>query len=124
MRRISRQKWEQVKVAYASGIPLRALAREMHISPGTILARAKREGWTRQIEEAKALACSGVQSNAITPMQSIAALMQERGERYRERIAGVSERLSVMLRQCIQTKFSPAVRNLRKSTRLHVGHLD
>jgi len=93
MRRISRQKWEQIKVAYASGIPLRALAREMHISPGTILARAKREGWTRQIEEAKALACSGVQSNAITPMQSIAALIQERGERYRERIAGVSEKV-------------------------------
>jgi len=29
--------------------------------------------------------------NAITPLQSIAAVMQERGERYRERIAGVSE---------------------------------
>ncbi|PYK69019.1 MAG: hypothetical protein DME45_04315 [Verrucomicrobia bacterium] len=31
--------------------------------------------------------------NAITPLQSIAAVMQERGERYRERIAGVSERV-------------------------------
>ena len=35
------------------------------------------------------------QSNAITPtpLQSIAAVMQERGERYRERMAGVSERV-------------------------------
>jgi hypothetical protein len=33
------------------------------------------------------------QSIAITPIQSIAAVMQGRGERYRERIAGVSERV-------------------------------
>jgi len=33
------------------------------------------------------------QSNAISPLQSIAAVMQERGERYRERMAGVSERV-------------------------------
>jgi len=33
------------------------------------------------------------QSNAITPMQSLAAVMQERDEHYRERIASVSERV-------------------------------
>jgi len=64
----------------------------MNVAEGTVLARAKREGWTRQIQAAKQ-AVALTQSNAITPMQSIAAVMQERGERYRERIAGVSERV-------------------------------
>ena len=59
-----------------------------------MLARAKREGWTQQIAAAKQ-AVALPQSNAITPtpLQSIAAVMQERGERYRERVAGVSERV-------------------------------
>jgi hypothetical protein len=59
-----------------------------------VLARANREGWTQQITAAKQAAALP-QSNAITPtpLQSIAAVMQERGERYRERIAGVSERV-------------------------------
>jgi hypothetical protein len=34
------------------------------------------------------------QSNAITPLQSIVAVMRERGERYRERLAGVSEKVT------------------------------
>jgi hypothetical protein len=34
-----------------------------------------------------------IKCNHATPMQSIAAVMQERGERYRDRIAGVSERV-------------------------------
>ena len=38
-------------------------------------------------------------------MQSIAAVMQERGERYRERIAGVSERLSGQLSRWIRTTY-------------------
>jgi len=92
MRRISKETWEQIKTAYASGIGLRELARNMELPEGTVLARAKREGWTQQIEAAKQAAAL-TQSNAITPMQSIAAVMQERGERYRERIAGVSERV-------------------------------
>ena len=64
----------------------------MNIPEGTVLARAKREGWTQQIAAAKD-ALASPQSNAITPLQSIAAMMQERGQRYRERIAGVSERV-------------------------------
>src|SRR6476620_1258194 len=92
MRRISKETWEQIKTAYASGIGLRELARNMELPEGTVLARAKREGWTQQIEAAKQAAAL-TQSNAITPMQSITAVMQERGERYRERIAGVSERV-------------------------------
>jgi hypothetical protein len=58
------------------------------------LAHAKRHGWTQQIEHAKAIVLQP-QSDAIapSPMQSVAAVMEQRGERYRERIAGVSERV-------------------------------
>ncbi len=89
---ISTEVWQQIKAAYAAGIGLREIARNMNVPEGTVLARAKREGWTKQIEAAKQ-AVALTQSNAITPMQSIAAVMQERGERYRERIAGVSQRV-------------------------------
>src|SRR6476660_2631909 len=91
--RLSKDTWDQIKAGYAAGIGLRELARKMNVPEGTVLARAKREGWTQQIKDAQAIA---LQSNAITPtpMQSIAAVMQERGERYRERIAGVSERVA------------------------------
>src|SRR5205823_10163133 len=90
--KISPEDWNQIKTAYASGLGLREIARNMNIPQGTVLARAKRGGWTQQIQAAKqALALT--QSNAITPLQSIAAVMQERGERYRERIAGVSEKV-------------------------------
>ena len=74
----------------------------MNVPEGTVLARAKREGWTQQIAAAKIasqpqLAKEIVKAdaiNAITPMQSIAAVMQARGERYRERMAGVSEKVA------------------------------
>src|SRR5437763_5878171 len=36
---------------------------------------------------------AAIKCNHATPMQSIAAVMQEHGERYRDRIAGVSERV-------------------------------
>jgi hypothetical protein len=64
----------------------------MNVPEGTVLARAKREGWTQQIAAAKQAVVTP-QSNAITPMQSIAAVMQERGQRHRERVAGISERV-------------------------------
>ena len=90
--RQSKNTWEQIKTAYASGIGLREIARKMNVPEGTVLARANREGWTQQIAAAKQAALA--QSNAITPpLQSIAAVMEERGERYRERMAGVSEKV-------------------------------
>jgi len=64
----------------------------MNLPEGTVRARAKREGWTQQIAAAKH-AIALTQSNAITPLQLIAAVMQQRGERYRERVAGISERV-------------------------------
>ena len=45
----------QVETAYANGIGLREIARNMDIPEGTVLSRAKREGWMQQIQSAKAL---------------------------------------------------------------------
>lgn len=71
------------------------------ISEGTVLSRAKREGWTQQIARAKLIQRPELARelakpdaiNAITPLQSVAITMQQRGERYTERMAGVSERV-------------------------------
>src|SRR5437773_6474234 len=64
----------------------------MNIPEGTVLARAKREGWTREIQNAKAVAKREDASTAVTAVQAVAASMQQRGERHLERMAGVSER--------------------------------
>jgi hypothetical protein len=63
----------------------------MNIPEGTVLSRAKREGWTREIQTAKGLA-KREDTLAVTPVQAVAATMQQRGERHVERMAGVSER--------------------------------
>ena len=90
--RISSERWEQIKTAHASGIGLREIARNMDIPEGTVLARAKRDGWTREIQNAKALVKREDASPAVTPVQAVAATMQQRGGRHLERMAGVSER--------------------------------
>ena len=91
-RTIPKSTWAEIRTAYASGIGLREIARNMNIPEGTVLARAKREGWTREIQNAKALAKREDVSPAVTPVQAVAASMQQRGERHLERMAGVSER--------------------------------
>src|SRR5947209_10488545 len=91
-RRISSTRWEQIKTAYASGIGLRELGRNMGVPAGTVLARAKREGWTREIQNAKALARREHVSPAVTAIEAVAITMQQRGERHVGRMAGVSER--------------------------------
>jgi hypothetical protein len=90
--RISADVWEQIRTAYASGIGLREIARNMNIPEGTVLAHAKREGWTREIQNAKALAKREDSWPALAPVQAAALSMQQRGERHVERMAGVSER--------------------------------
>jgi hypothetical protein len=82
----------QVETAYASGIGLREIARNMGISEGTVLARAKREGWTREIQNAKALVKHEDAPLAVAPVEAVAMSMQQRGEHHIERMAGVSER--------------------------------
>jgi len=98
--RLSKDTWDQIKVGYAAGIGLRELARKMNVPSGTVLARAKRESWTQQIAAAKIarqpqLAKEIVRAdaiNAISPLQSIAAVMQERGERHLGRMANIVEK--------------------------------
>ena len=64
----------------------------MGIPTGTILSRAKREGWTQDIENAKALATRENQTSTVSPVKAVAMSMQKRGERHVERMASVSER--------------------------------
>ena len=52
-RTISNATWAEIRTAYASGIGLREIARNMGIPEGTVLARAKREGWTRRDSKRK-----------------------------------------------------------------------
>jgi len=49
---ISSERWEQIKTAYAAGIGLREIARNMNIPEGTVLAHAKRRGWAQQLQVA------------------------------------------------------------------------
>jgi hypothetical protein len=90
--KISAEIWDQVKTASAAGIGLREIARNMNLPPGTVLARAQREGWTKQIQAVKQQVVP-VQSTAITPMQSVAVTMQERAGRHVHRMAGVTEKV-------------------------------
>ena len=86
MSRIPASTWAEIRTAYASGIGLRQLARNMGIPEGTVLARAKREGWTQQIAAAKLIKRPDLARelarpdaiSAITPMQSAAISTQER----------------------------------------------
>src|SRR5512133_3677561 len=79
--RIPSDRWEQIKTAHASGIGLREIARELGIPEGTVLARAKREGWTLQIQSAKALTKHNDRASAITPMEVVAATLAKRKDK-------------------------------------------
>ena len=69
-RKIPNETWEQIKTGYAAGVGLREIARKMNIPEGTVLAHAKRHGWSQQIEVATR-ELSVIQSDAITPVQSV-----------------------------------------------------
>jgi uncharacterized protein YjcR len=69
-RKITSETCEQIKTAYAVGIGLREIARKMNIPEGTVLAHAKRHGWTQQIQVATR-ELRMMQSDAITPVQSV-----------------------------------------------------
>ena len=91
-RTLTNATWAEIRTAYASGIGLREIARNMGIPAGTILSRAKREGWTQQIHNAKALVKREEPALAVTPVEAVAATLAERGQRHLKRMAGVSER--------------------------------
>lgn len=90
-RKITNEIWIQVETAYASGIGLREIARNMNIPEGTVLAHAQRKGWSHKIQFAKALA-KREDALVATPVEAVAMSMQKRGERHVGRMAGVSER--------------------------------
>jgi hypothetical protein len=91
-RTITKSTWAEIRTAYASGIGLREIARNMGVSEGTVLSRAKRECWTREIQNAKALAKRKDALPAVTPVQALAASMQQRGERHLGRMANIIEK--------------------------------
>ena len=106
----------QVETAYASGIGLREIARNMNIPEGTVLAHAKREGWTQQIESAKALVKRDDTTSAVAPFQAVAATLGELGEATRIAAARVHHRVLTYAeilpaKELIQPSTSRAVKN-------------
>src|SRR5215475_14014143 len=83
-RKIPNETWEQIKTGHAAGVGLREIARKMNIPQGTVLAHAKRHGWSQQIQVATRDA-GRMQSDAITSVQSVpqslAAILAERKAR-------------------------------------------
>jgi len=88
-RQISAETWEQIKTAFALGIGLREIARNMKIPEGTVLARASRERGTPRIEAAKSLAKP--KESAVIPSEAVALTMHARAERHVERLAGITQ---------------------------------
>ena len=117
--RISSEGWEQIKTAYASGIGLREIARNMGIPEGTVLARAKREAWTREIQNAKALAKPENTSTAVTPFEAVSASMQQRGERHVSRMVGIVSVEPDMSKAWSRVRFLIGSMQSKNSTRLH-----
>lgn len=73
--------WAEARTAYAAGLTLRGIADKFGMPAGTMLARAKREGWTREIEKAKAIMPQ--QSSAIIPGNAMASAFAELGQKSR-----------------------------------------
>ena len=90
-KKISTETWAEIRTAYASGLGLRELARNMGISEDTVLGHAKREGWTEQIRNAKTLAPR--QRKAPVVAEAAAVTMKERGERHIGRVAGLTDKM-------------------------------
>jgi hypothetical protein len=75
--------WGEIQMAFAAGVPLREIARRMGVSEGTVLSRAKRKGWTRQMEDIKA----EKQSLAITPLRAVVETLADLGRDSRLKLA-------------------------------------
>ena len=89
LNRLPSSTWAELRTAHASGIGLRELARNAGIPAGTVLARAKREGWTARVVSARTLAR---QAPPVNVGDAAAATMAERGQRHLQRVAGIVER--------------------------------
>lgn len=92
-RKITPEVWKQVEVAIASGIGAREVARNMELAEGTVLSHLKRKAVFKQIQIARAEAATKSKpSGEISPFESAARTMQQRGEKYTDRMAGISEK--------------------------------
>ena len=125
-RKITNDIWEQVKTAFASGIGLREIARNTGIPPGAILSRAQREGWTQQIQSAKALVKREDTTPAVAPFQAVAATLSELGEATRTAAARVHHRALTYAeilpaKELIQPSTAHAVKNHVQSAGLVHG---
>jgi DNA-binding transcriptional regulator LsrR (DeoR family) len=78
--RIASERWDQIKTAYASGIGLREIARNMNIPEGTILSRAKREGLVKANQPCE-IARETRGHSAFTPMEAVALTLNERKDK-------------------------------------------
>ena len=116
-KRLTRFEWAEIRTAYASGIGLRELARNIGILAGMILARAKREGWSKQIQSAKALAktrrhvnrCHAIRSGQRVNPAARVASRTPHGESWK--------RLCLTSKQWSQGRSSIALMTLTRSTR-------
>ena len=72
-------------MAFAAGAGLRDLGRRMNIPAGTVLARAKREGWSRQVEQAKALVPAA--AGTVSPFDAVNASLAEASTQTRAMLA-------------------------------------
>jgi hypothetical protein len=98
----------------------------MGIPEGTVLSYAKRKGLTHEIataklverpELARALAKSDA-INAITPLQSVATTIVQRGQRHVERMAGVTEKVLPHLEQMPPAKVLKDIHEIEKYDRM------
>jgi len=113
MRRISALTWAEIHTAYASGIGLRELARNMGIPEGTVLARACREKWTPRIEAAKSLAAP-VEEVTVPGCDAVALTMQARAARHVARMAGIKDKVLPHLESMEPAEILDSARNLER----------
>jgi hypothetical protein len=112
-RRIAVETWKQIKTAFASGIRLREIARNIGIPERTVLARASREQWTPRIEAAKSLA-KPLESTIVSTCDAVAQTMQSRAERHVERMAGITDRVLPHLESMEPAETLDSARNLER----------
>ncbi len=113
-RKISSEVWQQVRTACAAGIGLREIARNMGLPEGTVLARAQREGWTKQIQSAKNAAQPVAPALSIVAADAVAVTMKQRADRHVERMAGITERVLPHLESMEPAEILNSARNLER----------
>src|SRR5215831_2351655 len=115
-RKITNDIWEQVKTCLCIRHRFTRDRTQHGIPPGAILSRAQREGWTQQIQSAKALVKREDTTPAVAPFQAVAATLSELGETTRIAAARVHHRALTYTEilpaeELIQPSTSRAVKN-------------